>query len=269
MQLAIKKFIDAPQLTNQSPTRAAVFFDLTNQFNSVSRSEFFNVIAEHFPELLPFTTLFYSNANTIHHKWSNGTWCQLLMEEEVTQGCPLSPLFATFVVARLLEPINVLLHARAAERLASGNPGDDGYGGITHLLSYVDDISTCIYLPDLEFFCNTLKTNGTALRCFVNTAKTRILTSCNGTSPLPLISASNPKLGLSIANTIATFSTSPHPTGTTAPAIPVELTHGFCLLGHPVGSATFANEFFTKCISVVKKCIISLNNSISDQQTKL
>jgi hypothetical protein len=153
--------------------------------------------------------------------------------------------------------------------LTSGDPSNDGYGGITHLLSYVDDTSTCIYLPDLEFFCNTLKTNGAALGCFINMAKTRILTSCNGTSPLPLISASNPELGLSIANMIATFSTTPHPTDTTTPAIPVELTHGFRLLGHPVGSATFANEFFIKCISVVNKCIISLNNSISDQQTKL
>jgi hypothetical protein len=81
MQLAIEKFIDAPQQAHCSPTRAVVFFDLTNQFKSISHSEFFNVIAEHFPELLPLTTLFYSNANTVHHKWSNGTWRQLLMKK--------------------------------------------------------------------------------------------------------------------------------------------------------------------------------------------
>jgi hypothetical protein len=191
------------------------------------------------------------------------------MEEGVTQGCPLSPLFASFMVTCLLEPINALLRTLAAEQLASGEPSDDKYGGITHLLSYVNDISTCIYLLDLKFFCNTLKTNGADLGCFVSTTKTRILTSCNGTSPLPLVSASNPELGLSFANTIATFTTTPHPTDTTAPAIPVKLTHSFILLGHPVGSATIANKFFTKCISIVKKCIISLNDSISDQQIKL
>jgi hypothetical protein len=173
------------------------------------------------------------------------------------------------VVAPLLEPINALLRARAAERLASGNPNNEKYGGITHLLSYVDNISTCIYLRDLEFFCNTLKTNSPALGCFVNMTKTKILTSCNGTSPLPLISPSNPKLGLSIANMIATFLTTPHPTDTTALAIPVKLTHSFRLLGHRVGSPTFANKFFTTCISVIKKCIFSLNDSISNQQTKL
>jgi hypothetical protein len=268
MQLAIKKFIDAPQQAHCSPTRAAVFFNLTNQFNSVSHSNFFSIIAEHFPEILPLTTLFYSNANTVHHKWSNGTWHQLLMEEGVTQGCPLSPLFASFVVARLLEPINALLHARAAERLASGNPGNDEYGSITHLVSYVDNISTCIYLPDLKFFCNTLKTNGAALGCFINMTKTKILTSCNGMSPLLLIFASNPKLGLSIANTIATFLTTPHPTDTTAPAIPVELTHGFCLIEHPVGSTTFANKFFTKCISVIKNAsFLSTTPSLTNKQS--
>jgi hypothetical protein len=91
MQLAIEKFIDAPQQAHQPPTHAVVFFDLTNQFNSVSHSEFFDVIAEHFHELLPLTTLFYGNANTVHHKWPDGTWRQLLMEEGVIQGCPLSP----------------------------------------------------------------------------------------------------------------------------------------------------------------------------------
>jgi hypothetical protein len=40
-----------------------VFFNYTNQFNSVSRQEFFNVISGHFPELLPLTMLFYNDPN--------------------------------------------------------------------------------------------------------------------------------------------------------------------------------------------------------------
>jgi hypothetical protein len=114
MQLSIKKIIDLPQRTNKLPTSAAVFFDLTNQFNSVSRKEFFNVIKTSFPELIPLTKLFYHKANTVHHKWDNRTWRTLLMKEGVSQGCPLSPLFASFVVARLLEPIDSLLRERAA-----------------------------------------------------------------------------------------------------------------------------------------------------------
>jgi hypothetical protein len=249
MQLSIEKFIDHPQRTNKLPTRAAVFFDLTNQFNSVSREEFFNVIETSFPELLPLTKLFYHKANTVHHKWDDGTWRTLLMKEGVSQGCPLSPLFASFVVARLIEPIDSLLRKRAEARLASGDPGDDGFGGISHLLGYVDDISSCVYLPDLPFLCNTLKNIGASLGCFVNPSKTRILTSCNGTSTLPLLHTTNPTLAQSILDTIAEFSTQPHPTNKSAPALPVELTTGLRLLGQPVGSPTFATEFFTSRIT--------------------
>jgi hypothetical protein len=269
MQLSIEKFIQTPQRTNTLPSRAAVFFDLTNQFNSVSREEFFNVIETSFPEILPLTTLFYQNATTVHHKWDDGTWRTLLMKEGVSQGCPLSPLFASFVVARLLQPIDSLLRERAATRLASGDPGDDGFGGISHLLGFVDDISSCVFLPDLPFLCTTLKTLGASLGCFVNPSKTRILTSCDGSSTLPLLHTVNPTLATSISATIAEFSTRPHPTDKSAPPLPVELTTGFRLLGQPVGSASFATTFFSSCISNVKENISSLTTSITDEQTQL
>jgi hypothetical protein len=85
------------------------------------------------------------------------------MKEGVSQGCPLLPLFASFDVTRLLQPIDSLLRKRAVVRLASGDPGDNGFGGISHLLGYVDDISSCVFLPDLPFLCNTLKTIGTSI----------------------------------------------------------------------------------------------------------
>jgi hypothetical protein len=149
MQLSIKKYIDNPQQTNCLPTCAAIFFDLTNQFNSIAQEEFKNVIATSFPELLPLVTLFYDQPNTVHYKWNDGSWHRLLMEEGTSQGCPLSPLFASFVVARLLEPIDGLLCESAAARLANGDPGNDGQGGISHLLSFVDDISSCVFTTSL------------------------------------------------------------------------------------------------------------------------
>jgi len=65
------------------------------------------------------------------------------------------------------------------------------------------------------------------------------------------------------------FSTTPHPTNKTAPEIPVELTTGFRLLGQPIGSATFASDFFDRRIDGVKKIITSLLDNITDQQTRL
>jgi hypothetical protein len=58
MQLAIEKYINHPQQSGCLPTSTAIFFDLTNQFNSVACIEFKNLIAPSFPELLPFVTLF-------------------------------------------------------------------------------------------------------------------------------------------------------------------------------------------------------------------
>ncbi len=240
-----------------------------NQFNSVSREEFKNVIATFFPELLPLVTLFYDKPNTVHFKWDDGSWRRLSMKEGASQGCPLSPLFASFVVARLLAPLDSLLRARAAARLASGDEGDDGFGGISHLLSYVDNISSCVYLPDLKFLCQELQSRGTRLGCFVNRFKTRILTSCNGTSILPLLLSRNQALATSLSDTIAQFSVTPHPTDTTAPPVPVELTSGCRLLGHPVGSAAFATEFFSSRIAAVKRDIVSLHDNISNLQTRL
>jgi hypothetical protein len=149
------------------------------------------------------------------------------MKEGVNQGCPLSPLFASFIVALLLQPIDFLLQERAATQLASGDPGDDGFGGISHLLEFVDNISSCIFLPDLPFLCTTLKTLGASLSCFVNPSKTRILTSCNRSSTLPLLHTVNPTLATSISATIAKFSTRPHSTKKSAPPLPVKLTTGF------------------------------------------
>ena len=98
MQLQIVKYITTPQSKDKLPSHAAVFFYLTNQFNSVSRQAFFNVIAKSFPEILTLTTLFYKHAGTVHHKWADCTWQTLLMEEGVSQGCPLSHIFASLVV---------------------------------------------------------------------------------------------------------------------------------------------------------------------------
>ena len=68
-----------------------------------NKNKFWDVKETSFPELLPLTKLFYHKANTVHHKWDDRTWRTLLMKEGASQGCPFSPLFASFVVARLLD----------------------------------------------------------------------------------------------------------------------------------------------------------------------
>jgi hypothetical protein len=141
-------------------------------------------------------------------------------------------------------------------------------GSLSHLHGYIDRIS-CIYLHNLPFLCTTLKTIDASLGCFVNPAKTQSLTSCNGQSTLPLLQTTNPELANAISATIVEFSTFPHPTNESAHPLPVEFTTGFSLLGHPVGSHTFAAKFFSSHINNMKECITFLSHHITNKLTKL
>ena len=162
------------------------------------------------------------------------------MEEGVCQGCPLSPIFALLVVAKLLQSLDIELCERAATRLHNGNSGGDGFGGITHLLGYVYDVSACVPLEDLQFACNQFATIGAPLGCFVNPMKTQILTSTSGHSPLPDLFHINPTLATSINDTISQYSIKPNDIDILGPPLPDELATGFRLLGSPIGSPAFA-----------------------------
>jgi hypothetical protein len=107
------------------------------------------------------------------------------MKEGVNQGCPLSPIFATLVLHRVLKPLDKQLQQRAAAHLASGISGDNGFGSLAHLFAYMDDISSTVALEDVQFFCEEIEKLGTPRGCFINPLKTRILTSCDGHSILP------------------------------------------------------------------------------------
>ena len=267
IHLSIEKFITNKEANQGTPTRAAVFFDLKNMFNSISRKEFFNVIETSFPELLPLTTLLYNDPGTVYHKWTNNTWRTLQMDEGSTQGCPLSPIFGSLVVARLLKPIDDSLRKRAAARLTAGNLLDDNHGGITNLFGYIDDISTVTPLEDLLFLCQQMDSNGQPLGCFLNTYKTRILTSTSGSSPIPQISITDPELGNSITTAISTYSNKHNITDPLHPT-PVELTQGYRLLGTPVGSITFAIEYINEKLEEIQQQTDAIHLAISDPQTR-
>ena len=137
------------------------------------------------------------------------------------------------MVVRLLEPINnslVTSSRTPSQRITH----DDGRGGITNLLGFIDDISTVVPLEDLLFLCQQFKERGIPLSCFINPNKTRILTSTNGSSPIHTISSTNPGLATNITEAIATFSTKSNKLNPSQPT-PVKLTDGFRLLGIPVG----------------------------------
>jgi hypothetical protein len=265
--LAIEKYITNKQAAGILPTRAAPFLDLTNMFNLISRTEFFNVIATSFPELLPLVNLLYSSPGEVYYKYDDNKWRSLLMEEGSTQGCPLSPILAALVIARLLLPLDTALKKRAASRLAQGNPHDDGYGGITNLMAFIDNISTVTPLEDLLYLCQELEAKGIPMGCIVNTDKTRILTSTSGTSPIPMLKKVNPSLADDVTRAITLYSTKSNKHNPQNPT-PVELLTGFRLLGTPVGSPDFAISFINEKLQEIQQQTQSIHNAIHDPQTR-
>jgi hypothetical protein len=175
-------------------------------FNAVSREELFDIINKDFPELSGLTHLLYADSRDVFFKWNQVSWKSLQMKEGVNQGCPLSPIFATLVLHRILKPLDEQLQQRAAARLASGIPGDGGFGSLTHLFAYMDDISSTVALEDIQFFCENIDKLGTPRGCFINPLKIRILTSCDGHSILPQLHKDNPNLASEIKKTISTYS---------------------------------------------------------------
>ena len=143
---------------------------------------------------------------------------------------------------------------------------DDGFGGISHLFAYMDDISATIPLEDVKFFCDKIQTLGTSIGCFMNPYKTQILTSCNGYSIIPELCHSNLNLALDIESAISTYSIKEGPDSVD---IPVELTQGFRLLQTPVGSRTFTHKYYMEQIAIINRGTESLTSHITDLHIRL
>ena len=267
-QLAIEKYITGPQNEGHLPSRAVIFTDMTNMFNLISREELRDCLRSHFPELIQVADLFYQEPGTVHFQHGSGDWFNLLMEEGVNQGCPLSSIFAALVFHRVLAPLQAALNDRANDRVLRGDLGDDGCGSVSIITAFVDDNSNVIPLEDISFFFTELDELAPPRGCRLNSFKTRILTSTNGMSPLPALRLTNPPLAESIEQAITTYSIS-KATNPTDPPIPVELTEGCRLLGAPVGSARFARDFCFQRVAAAIADAHTLTTSVSDLQTRL
>jgi hypothetical protein len=170
-------------------------------FNEISREDILDIIAADFPELLPLATMLYNECGDVWLKLDTNEWYTISMEEGANQGCPLSSTFAALVLHTVIAPIATALHQRAAARLASGDQGDDGLGGISDPMAYVDDKNICIYLPDVAFFFTEFCRRAPSKGLFLNSFKTRILTSTSGNTAIEVhrdINRENAKLWRSL-----------------------------------------------------------------------
>lgn len=201
-----------------------------------------------------------------YYKWDQQDWICLQMKEGVNQGCPLSLIFATLVLHRVLKLLANSLKDRAQTWLAIGYKSNDGFGSITHLFAYMENISSTVPHEDVQFFCHELDKHRASNSYFVNPLKTRILTSCSGNSILPVLHDSNHTSATQTENTIATYSIKQNKHDSLSP---VELTDGFRLSGTLVGSKLFPKAFYNEQLELVTSSLKSLEDLITDIHTRL
>ena len=135
-------------------------------------------------------------------------------------------------------------------------------------MAYVDDNNNIIHYQDVDFFFDEFTKLAKPRGCNLNALKTRILTSTNGSSPLPQLQLTNPQLATSIQSAINKYSITKAATPD-APPVPVELRDGFRLLGAPVGSPSFARQFCLEQAAAAFEAANKLTTSVPDLQTRL
>ena len=269
VQLAIDKYMIGPEKKKAFPTRSLVSLDIRNMFNAVSRERLREIIAEKFPSLEAFADLIYDDFGETIVRLEDGTWTSIPVEEGFSQGCPASPVFAAIVLNEILSKIYGELEERAKQRLKDGDKGDDNLGSLGILLAYVDDVNAVLCHDDVDYFLKRFVEEATPKGAILNTEKTRIMTSTNGT-PLTdkLLATGTLKqmmLGQRLKTAISNYSTEIID-GTRKP---VEVTDGLRVLGAPVGSTSFCQNFLSKALNRAKTDAKLLLKNLEDLQTIL
>jgi hypothetical protein len=255
------KYITQPQQQNKRPTRALVSLDIRNMFNAVSRHKLREIIATDFPHLQPIADSLYKTTHYAKYKNLDGQWETIEVEEGFTQGCPFSPLFAGLVLTHILTKVNAELLTRAENRKCNDIYLDDGHGGEPIIMAYVDDTNCLLPIEDVEFFLDRFKYYGEPLGAVMNTDKTRILTSTNGSSTIPTHLAYDHALGTSLYNAIDRYSRDKNNM--------YEETNGLRILGSPIGSTTYQLQFIDNYMKTAQQDASKLISSLNNSQTIL
>jgi len=259
MRLGVEKYISQPESNGNLPTRALVSLDIRNMFNAVSRHKLREIIANEFPHLLPFTNMIYQDFHTAKFKDESNTWQEFTVTEGFTQGCPLSPLFAGIVLTHILRQIHTELMDRANKRLQNNQLLDDGNGGAPIIMAYVDDTNCLLPIEDVHYFLQRFKDLGIPLGAVMNTDKTRIMTTTSGTSNLNAHLQQDRNTGQDLIEAISLYSTKNSEM--------YEETNGLRILGSPIGSPQFQQEFISEYLQKIETDANNLLQGLENDQT--
>ena len=268
MRLAVEKYMkDDKSVDGNLPSRALVSLDIRNMFNAISREKMRELIFIHFPTLEPFADCLYDDFGQTIIKRSDGTFESIPVQEGFSQGCPASPVFAALVLNRILQKVQADMLQKVKRRVNNNDIGDDGRGGVPIIMTYVDDVNALIPLEDVEDFLELFNKYGIPLGAIMNTEKTRIMTTTTGIKLTDRLcnSVSNDTrlVGQSLKRAISKFSNS------TKDGIksPYEEVHGLRVLGVPIGSHKYCNDFVLKLMERALTSSRAIATSLDSKQT--
>ena len=221
----------------------------------------------HFPTLEPFADCLYDDFGQTIIKRSDGTFESIPVQEGFSQGCPASPVFAALVLNRILQKVYTDMLNTVKLRVNNNNIGDDGRGGVPIIMSYVDDVNALIPLEDVETFLELFNKYGIPLGAIMNTEKTRIMTTITGNKLTDRLcnSVCNDTriIGQSLKRAICKYSNKI----VDGVSTPYEEVHGLRVLGAPVGSSSYCNDFVLQLMQRALECSRAIASSLDSKQT--
>ena len=155
INIEVKKYIQRSeeQLRHNPPSRCLISLDICNMFNKTSRERARDIIKTNFPHLLNISDLLLNDPTECHYLKPNREWGFFEQEEGLPQGCPFSPVFASLVLNTIIKSLDESLKKRATSRKRKKIFLDDGDGGVTNLLSYVDNLNAVVPHEDCLHYC--------------------------------------------------------------------------------------------------------------------
>ena len=249
MQTLVDSHIESPLNHNEPPTRAILVLDLKNMFNSISMVKAREIIYTQFPHLLPLFDILYFDNTKCWYRRPDGSRHYILRREGSSQGCPFAAFLACLVLDSVIKTINLEMEERARARKIL-NPHSPDDTAIT--MCYIDDTTVSIHYEDLQYFLDRFEQVGTPLGCILKMQKCKILTSTNGTSPIPLLPPNHQQALLHCLDKYCGGQKSG------------EIINGTRILGSPIGNREFVSMYQTKKLQKLRSSIKAISALVPD-----
>ena len=134
-------------------------------------------------------------------------------------------------------------------------------------MAYVDDVNTLIHHKDIEYFISRFIQLATPLNAILDTDKTRIMTSCSGSSLVQKLLAHPDFSSMMTGKQLETTIQQQYSTETVnGVKTPVETTKGLRVLGTPIGSPRFCHQFLLKALDHASNDSLKLLSNLEDFQ---